>query len=71
MNKKEVIERAVKTFIEAFFCVFIPELVAILNGGFPDISVAWKVFAPVISAALATAISATWNTVEGYLKAKK
>lgn len=54
--------RAMKTFVQAFFGVLMPELVLLLQGGFPESwSVAWGVLAPVVSAALAAAISAVWN----------
>lgn len=62
--------RAIKTFVQAFFGVLIPEVCIILNGGFPDsIETAWAILAPVVAAALASAISAAWNIVSEKLKA--
>lgn len=57
--------RAIKTFIQAFFGVFIPELCIVLREDFPvDMSGAAIVFAPMFCAALAAGISATWNFIE-------
>lgn len=55
--------RAIKTFVQAFFGVLIPELVAILNGGFVDITTFWKIISPFVAAALAAGISAVWNVL--------
>lgn len=56
--------RSLKTFIQAFFGVLIPALVAYLANGFPESwSALWVWAAPVISAALAAAISAAWNYI--------
>lgn len=68
MNKKNVAERAVKTFVEAFFSTLVPEIVVIGTGGLTDITTIWKTLTPFIIAALATAISATWNGLSNYLK---
>ena len=39
--------RTIKTFIQSFFGVLIPEICIILNGGFPaSVDEAWKVLAP-------------------------
>lgn len=62
--------RALKTFVQAFFGVVIPEVVAILNGGFVDWTTAWKVLAPFVAAGLAAGISAVWNIVLEHLKAE-
>lgn len=67
MDKKDIAIRAAKTFVQAFLGVLIPEVVTVLNGGFPDASTAWKAAAPFVAAALAAGISAVWNTVKGYL----
>lgn len=71
MDKKDIAIRALKTFVQAFLGVLIPEAVTLLNGGFADISAAWKVLSPVIAAALAAGISAVWNSVKGYLDDRK
>ena len=56
--------RAVKTFIQAFFGVFIPALCAMLQNGWPEsLSKAWVILAPTVAAALAAAICAVWNIV--------
>ena len=54
--------RAVKTFVQAFFGVLIPELALILQHGWPESwAVLWAALSPVVAAALAGAISAVWN----------
>ncbi len=54
--------RAVKTFVQAFFGVLVPEVVVVLQHGWPESwSALWGVLAPVVAAALAAAISAVWN----------
>ena len=58
---KDWMTRAIKTFIQAFFGVLVPEVVTLLSGGFPDASAAWKVLSPFVAAALAAGISAVWN----------
>ena len=61
---KDIIIRALKTFAQAFFGVLIPEVVVILQGGFPESwSVLWAYLSPVVAAALAAAISAVWNGI--------
>lgn len=56
--------RTIKTFIQSFFGVVIPEVCIILNGGFPaSVDEAWKVLAPVVAAALSAAICAAWNII--------
>lgn len=60
--KRNVVERAAKTAVEAFFGVLIPQIVAII-GNIVDYNFAdWRVWLlPIVSSALATAISAGWN----------
>ena len=54
--------RAVKTFVQAFFGVLIPEVCALLNNGFPESWPAvWAYLAPVVAAAVSSAICAVWN----------
>lgn len=56
--------RTIKTFVQSFFGVLIPELCIILNGGFPaSVDEAWKVLAPVVAAGLSAAICAAWNII--------
>lgn len=67
---KDWMVRAIKTFVQAFFGVVIPEVCVILNGGFPEsFDTAWVVLSPVVASALAAAISAVWNIVAERLKA--
>lgn len=64
MKLKDWQIRAIKTFIQAFGGVLVPEVVMILNSGMPENwSVLWTVLAPVICAALAAGISAAWNVI--------
>ena len=66
---KDWMIRTLKTFVQAFFGVLIPEVCILLNGGFPEsIEAAWLVLSPVVSAALSAAICATWNIVNEKLK---
>lgn len=61
--------RAIKTFVQAFFGVLIPEVVAVLSHGWPESWAAvWAYLAPVVAAALAAAISAVWNILLERLK---
>lgn len=61
--------RALKTFVEAFGGVLIPELVIVLNSGIPESwSVLWALLAPVICAAIAAGITAAWNVILEKLK---
>ena len=61
--------RAVKTFVQSFFGVLIPELCVMLNGGFPEsIGVMWQILAPVVAAALSAAICAVWNIINEQLE---
>lgn len=53
---KDVIERAVKTFVQSFLALFVPALIAYLNGYTTDLSVK-----TVLYPALAAGISAVWN----------
>lgn len=61
--------RALKTAAQAFGGVLVPEVVAILKGGWPSSwGVLWACLAPVVSAALAAAICAAWNIALEQLK---
>ena len=66
---KDWMIRAIKTFVQAFFGVLIPELCVMLSGGFPDdIHSAWLILSPVVAASLSAAISAVWNIINEQLK---
>lgn len=59
---KDWMVRAIKTFVQSFLGIVIPEGCALLAHGFPEsLSLAWAVLAPVTASALAAAISAVWN----------
>lgn len=59
---KDWMVRAIKTFVQSFLGIVIPEGCALLARGFPEsLSLAWAVLAPVTASALAAAISAVWN----------
>lgn len=61
--------RTIKTFVQSFFGVLIPEICIILSGGFPaDVDAAWKILAPVVASALSAAICAAWNIINEKLK---
>lgn len=62
---KDWMIRAIKTFVQAFLGVLIPEIVLILNNitNFEDFNAVWAVLAPFIASALAAAIAAVWNIV--------
>ena len=56
--------RTVKTFVQSFLGVLIPEICIILSNGFPaDINEAWKILAPVVAAGLSAAICAAWTII--------
>lgn len=62
---KDWIVRAIKTFVQAFFGVLIPEVCLMLSGGFPESwGIAWAILSPVVAAALAAGISAAWNGIK-------
>ena len=68
---KDWMIRAIKTFVQAFFGVLVPEICVMLNGGFPaDWPTAWAILAPVVAAALSAAIAAVWNIILDHLKAE-
>lgn len=62
--------RALKTFVQAFFGVLIPEACSIIAQG--SLLEGWSVFAklmaPFVGAALAAGISAAWNIISEALK---
>lgn len=62
---KDIIERVLKTFIQAFLGVLIPELCVILQN--PELPVdihGWKaLIIPLICSGIAAGLSAVWNGV--------
>lgn len=68
-NLKDWQIRAIKTFVQAFGGVLVPELVMILQGGLPETwSKLWAILCPVVCAALAAGISAAWNIIAERLR---
>lgn len=69
---RDVLDRALKTFIESFLVVFVPELVMVLQNVFEYDWSRWYIWlVPIICGCLGTAISVTWNSIENYLKSKR
>lgn len=64
MDKRELRDRVFKTFVEIFFSVLIPDIGIIVNQIIQGREVWWAVLLPFIATALATAASATWNTLK-------
>ena len=61
--------RSLKTFVQAFGSVLIPELCLILSGNLPDSIPSFaKTLAPVLCGALAAGIAAAWNIILEHLK---
>lgn len=66
---KDWMVRALKTFVQAFFGVLIPEFVVIIrDGSMMGWSKFWTLMVPVLCAALAAGISAAWNIISEALK---
>ena len=66
---KDWLVRALKTFVQAFFGVLVPEIVVILNGSLPTDITAWQaVLVPLLTSALAAGISAAGNIIMEHLK---
>ena len=62
--------RTIKTFVQSFFGVLIPEVCVLLNVGFPEsFNAVWIALAPAIAAALSAAICAAWNIINEKLNA--
>lgn len=61
--------RAIKTFIQAFGGVFIPQIACVLSGTLPADFSGWgAVLIPLLCASLAAGISAAWNVTIEFLK---
>ena len=66
---KDWMIRALKTFIQAFFGILVPELVLFLNGSLPKDFEGMKVMMiPMLCSALAAGISAMWNYTSEKMK---
>lgn len=66
---KDWVVRALKTFVQAFGGIFIPELCIILSGNLPDDFAGWKMLLiPLVCSALAAGIAAAWNIILEHLK---
>lgn len=63
MDKKELRERVLKTFVEAFFAVLLPDVGILVNQIINEREVWWAVLLPVVASAIATGISAAWNVL--------
>ena len=69
---KDWMVRALKTFVQAFFGIVIPEVCALLAGGFPEsLSAAWLILSPVVASGLSAAICAVWNIILERLEAEQ
>jgi len=63
MKIKDVGSRALKTFVQAFLGVLIPQIVMMLNNYMDFDWSAWTTYLPIITGALAAGISAAWNGI--------
>ena len=69
---KDWLIRAIKTFVQAFFGVLIPEICAMLQNGWPESwAKIWIILAPAIAAALSAAICAVWNIILEMMQEEK
>ena len=66
-NIPDWLVRSIKTFVQAFFGILIPEVAAILNNPelIQDIGKVKAIIIPVLCSALAAGICAVWNGVSG------
>ena len=71
MRKRKYIDdlmsRMLKTFVQAFCGVCIPEIVALLNGEVPFGDVTWAILTPILASSFAAALSACWNLLNNHL----
>ena len=63
MKIKDVGMRALKTFVQAFLGVLIPQVVMMLNNYMDFKWDQWTTYLPIITGALAAGISAVWNSI--------
>lgn len=56
--------RALKTFVQTFGAILIPEVCILLANGFPSgWTAAWGILSPIVASALSAAICAAWNII--------
>ena len=66
---KDWVKRTIKTFIQAFGGVFIPEICLLLSGALPEDFTALKaILIPLVCSALSAGICAAWNVILEHLK---
>lgn len=66
---KDWMIRALKTLVQAFFGVLIPELALLLREGWPkSLAALWAVLGPLLAAAISAAICAVWNLLAEKLR---
>lgn len=63
----DIWQRALKTFIQAFCGVLIPEVVTLLNTGIESGQALGAILLPIVCASLAAGISAGWNVINNWL----
>lgn len=64
VDKKDILERAGKTFVQAFISTILTEVCALLSSpSFDALNFSWKIFMPVLVSAIAAALSAAWNYI--------
>lgn len=72
MKINDVWQRALKTFVQAFLGVLIPQVVLVLSNIYDYDWSKWYVWAlPIITGALAAGISAAWNGIINASEVKK
>lgn len=72
MDKHPVLERVLKTFVEAFLGVLIPEIGIILANLSSYTFSDWEVWGlPILAGAFGAGISAAWNSWQTYIHSKK
>lgn len=68
---RDVLNRALKTFVEVFAVTFIPQLVVVLKDVESYDWNQWYIWlVPILLAAVGTGISAAWNGIENYIANK-
>lgn len=72
MKINDIWQRALKTFVQAFLGVLIPQIVLVLSNIMEYDWQNWTVWAlPIITGALAAGISAAWNALINANEVKK